>query len=235
VAFLAIVLGAFGALCTAWVFTTVGRAEYLSAIVALGFAVFAFGMIAMMTIVAMRRVTPRVTHDDAGTTFRPDRKVDSLLTAATVGAFLAMALYAILAPLDVLDIPLPRGNRHYFVIACAAGALVGVYSLWHTISQRGMSYLRLTSDGLETRNTMSGTDRSWDEVTRVADTPQNRHQPGGATYITTADGRTRTLPSDWYTPGGSALRELVRFYWQHPEHREELADGRALERLDKGS
>lgn len=53
----------------------------------------------------------------------------------------------------------------------------------------------------------------------------------GSTYLTTPDGRTRTLASDWYTPGGRAVRKLVRFYWQHPECRDELTDGRAAQRL----
>ncbi len=49
-----------------------------------------------------------------------------------------------------------------------------------------------------------------------------------------SDGRPSTLvAADSYTPDGKALRELVRFYWQHPEHRCELTDGRALERLSK--
>jgi hypothetical protein len=33
------------------------------------------------------------------------------------------------------------------------------------------------------------------------------------------------------TPDGVALRQLVRFYWQHPDNRGELTDGRALKRL----
>jgi hypothetical protein len=33
------------------------------------------------------------------------------------------------------------------------------------------------------------------------------------------------------TPDGSAMRELVRFYWQHPESRDELTDESALKRL----
>ena len=93
----------------------------------------------------------------------------------------------------------------------------------------------MTVDSLEIGNTVSSAERSWDEVTDVADRPQKARQPTGTTYITTADGRTRILPSDWYTPGGRELRELVRFYWQHPEHREELTDGRAAERLDAES
>jgi hypothetical protein len=90
----------------------------------------------------------------------------------------------------------------------------------------------MTGDGLELGNTVSTVEGSWDEVTEVADRPQKARQSSGTTYITNADGVTRILPSDWYTPGGHALRELVRFYWKHPEDREELADGRALQRLE---
>jgi hypothetical protein len=39
------------------------------------------------------------------------------------------------------------------------------------------------------------------------------------------------VPSGAMTPEGTALRELVRFYWQHPESRGELSDGGALKRL----
>ncbi|MFG1931428.1 hypothetical protein ACGFK1_12340 [Mycobacterium sp. NPDC048908] len=152
--------------------------------------------------------------------------------ASTFGAFGAMACYAMFAPLDMVVIRMPRDDERYFVFACAAGALVGIFSVQQIVRRRGTSYVRLTVDGLELGNTVTTVERSWDEVTDVADRARNAHQASGATYVTTADGRTRLLPSDWYTPGGHALRELVRFYWQHPESREELADGRAAQRLE---
>ena len=222
----------FGVLCLVWTFRSVARADFLTALVALGFAVFTLGFVAMLVIVAARKVTPRIACDDAGITFRPDSRVDRLLTAATIGAFLAMALYAIFAPLDMVNIPVPRGDRRYFVVACAAGALGGIPSMWQIVKQRGMSHLRMTLDGLEVGGAVSTKKRAWDEVTDIADRPRNGRRPSGTTYLTTADGQTRTLVSDWYTPGGHALRELVRLYWQHPEHRVELQDGRAAIRLD---
>jgi len=189
----------------------------------------------MLAIVASRKVTPRVTCDDAGITLRPDQRVDSLLIASTFGAFFAMAFYAILAPLDMVTIAVPRNDEKYFVFACAAAVLVGIFSLRQIIRRRGTSYLRMTVESLEIGNTVSSAERSWNEVTHVADRPQRARQPTGTTYITSSDGRTRILPSDWYTPGGHALRELVLFYWQHPERREELTDGRAAERLEAQS
>jgi hypothetical protein len=231
-AFLYTLFGPFGVFCLVWAFIFVKRAEYLSAVVALGSAVFTLGMVAMMATVASRKVTPRVTRDGAGIMVRPDRKVDGLLMASLFGAFLAMAVYAVFTPLGMVDIPVPRNDERYFVFVCAAGLLVGLFSLRQIITQRGASYLRLTAEDIETGNTITSAKRSWDEVTDVLDRPQKARQTSGTTYIATADGRTRVLPSDWYTPGGHALREFVSFYWRNPEHREELADSRAVKRLE---
>jgi hypothetical protein len=46
-----------------------------------------------------------------------------------------------------------------------------------------------------------------------------------------ADDSAPTIAAGAITPDGTALRELVRFYWEHPESRGELTDGRALKRL----
>jgi hypothetical protein len=234
-AYLWIVFGPFGVFCLAWACIYIARGEYLSAVVAIGFASFTLGLVLMLAIVASRKVKPRVQREDGAIMLRPDRRVDNLLMASTFGAFLGMAVYAIFAPLDMIAIRVPRNDERFFVFACGAAVLVGVYSLRQIIRRRGTSYVRMTVDGLELGNTVNSAERMWDEVTDVADRPRQARQPTGTTYITTADGRTRTLPSDWYTPGGRALRDLVRFYWQHSERREELTDGRAAERLDAES
>jgi hypothetical protein len=46
-----------------------------------------------------------------------------------------------------------------------------------------------------------------------------------------ADDSAHTLAASAMTPDGAALRELVRFYWQHADSRDELTDGRVLKRL----
>jgi hypothetical protein len=209
------------------------RGEYLSAVVALGFAFFTLGLVLMLAIVASRKVKPRVRREDGGIMLRPDRRVDNLLMASTFGAFLGMACYAAFAPLDMIAIRVPRNDVRYFVFACAAATLVGVFSLVQIIRRRGTSYVRMTLDGFELGNTVNSAEGHWDEVRDVGDRAQRARRPSGTTYITTADGRTRVLPTDWYTPGGLALRELVRFYWKHPEDREELTDGRAVQRLER--
>jgi hypothetical protein len=231
-AFLWILFGPFGLFCLAWACIYVARGELLSAVVALGFAFLSLGLVLMLAIIVSRKVKPRLQRQDGGILVRPDKRVDYLLMASTFGGFVAMACYAIFAPLGMIAIRVPRNDERYFVFACAAAVLVGVFSLRQIIKERGTSYVRMTVHGLETGNTVSSADRSWDDVTDVADRPLNARQATGTTYITTADGRTRVLPTDWYTPGGDALREWVRFYWKHPEDRGELTDGRAMQRLE---
>jgi hypothetical protein len=229
-----LLFGPFGLFCLAWAFIYVTRGEFLSAVVALGFSVFTMGLVVMSAIIASRKVTPRVERDDDGIIVRPDRRVDILLIGATFGAYIAMAVYAIFAPLGMIAIAVPRDDTRYFVFSCGAATLVGTFSVLQIIRRGGTSYVRMTVDGLELGNTVSSVERTWDEVTDVADRAQNAHHTSGTTYLMTADGRTRILPSDWYAPGGHRLREFVRFYWKHPEHRDELTDGRGAQRLEAG-
>lgn len=229
--FLCVLFGPFGIFCAVWAGVYVGRAEFLSAVVALGSAVFALAMVAMLVIVASSNVSPRVTFDGAGVLVRPDCRVDGLLMASTVGGFIAMALYAICEPLGKLDIPAFGRNQTYFVIACALGVLVGVMSLRQMFIHRGSSYVRMDIEGIETGNTMTSAERPWNEVADIADRPPKGSRPTGATYIVSVDGRTRVLPTGWYTPEGQQLRDVLRFYWQHPDQRAELYDGRAVQRL----
>jgi hypothetical protein len=231
-AFLSLVFGPFGIFCLAWAFIYSVRGELLSAVVALGAAAFLLSFVAMLGLVASKKVQPRAAAGPAGSEIRPDRRVDRLAMIWTVGGLIAMATYAIFAPLDMLAIEAPSRDERYFVVACSIATLIGMFSLRQLVKHRSASFLRMTTDGIETGNTMTTAVRSWDEIADIADRPRNAGRPNGATYFVTADGRTRELPSHWYTPGGSAIHQLVRFYWQHPEAREELIDGRALARLE---
>lgn len=232
--YLCLLFAPFGMFSLVWAFIYCARAEYLSGLVALGFGLFATGFVGMLWVVATKRTTPRVTSDDAGTTFRPDFKADGFLTVASVAVFLAMLVYAVFAPQGMLVIPVPSGNQRHYVYACIAGVLVGLPSIWQIAKQRGMSRLRMTTEGIELGGAVSTKRHTWDELADVADRPRDGRQSTGTTYLMTVDGHTQTLPSDWYTPGGRALRKLVQFYWEHPEARGELVDGRAADRLEAG-
>jgi hypothetical protein len=54
---------------------------------------------------------------------------------------------------------------------------------------------------------------------------------GGAVVFVMSDDSAPTIAARSMTPDGEALRELARFYWEHPGSRGELTDGRAPKRL----
>jgi hypothetical protein len=233
VAATALVCGTFALFCTVWAFKLFAQGRYLSMSVVIGFAVFAFGLLAVRLIVAMGRVRPRVQYGDGGTLVRPDPKVDRLALISTLAAFVSMLLYAVFGSLGMAELPGVTRDQKWFVLMSAAGVVVGVPSLWRIATQGGMSYLRLSGVGFEVGDAYSRAEHTWDDLSDVSDRSVARKwaHTAGSSYLTTSDGRTRILASDWYTPDGFALRRLLRFYWQHPEFRDELTDRRAAQRL----
>lgn len=229
--FLIVLFAPLGVFCLVWTAIYCLRMEFPSAVVSFGFALFTLCFVALLLVVGRRTVRPRTVSDADGLMIRPDARVDYLLIGATTGAFVGMLTYAICAPRDLIAIALPRNDEKYYVITCAIAVVVGMFSLRQIILRRGTNYLKLTEDGLEMGSTMTSMMRCWTAVTDIADRPEKARHSTGATYIKTSDGRTRDIPSDWYTPDGRILRELIRFYWQHPEARGELADGRAVNRF----
>lgn len=233
VAAAALVCGTIGLFCVVWTFRLFEQGHYLSMSVVGGFAVFAFGLLSMRVIVALRWVQPRVEYGVRGILVRPDLKVDLLVLMSTLAGFVSMLLYAIFGSFGKAELPGPARDQTWFVLMSAAGVIVGLPSLRRIVTQGGMGCLRLSDSGIEVRDAYSRTEYAWDELSGVSD--QSRHRqwahPRGTSYLTTSDGRTRVLASDWYTPDGLALRRLLRFYWQHPECRDELTDDRPAQRL----
>ena len=72
----------------------------------------------------------------------------------------------------------------------------------------------------------------WDDVVDITDRRPGKAPPLRATlFVKFSDGKIRTQAIDSYTPGGQALRRLVRYYWINPERRDELAEDRSAARL----
>lgn len=234
VAVVAVMFGGVGMFSAVWALRLLDQGRYPLMFVIIGFAVFSFAVLVLRVIVAMGKVSPRIEYGDGGTLLRPDPKVDRISLIGTLAAFVALLLYGIVASLGVAELPGLAGDQRWLGLASITGAILGLPSLWRIATQGGVGYLRLTTIGFEIGDAWSRSECGWDELSDLADRP--RHKPWllvqGSTYLTTSDGRTRTLASDWYTPGGRALRKLVRFYWQHPECRDELADGRAVRHVE---
>jgi hypothetical protein len=77
-------------------------------------------------------------------------------------------------------------------------------------------------------------DGLWGDVVAITDRRPEKSPPLRAMiFVKFRDDRVRTLVVDSYTPGGDAMRRFVRYYWLNSNHRDELTDRRAIERLSE--
>ena len=227
-----LIIGPIGITAVVVAFMCVARGEILSAIVAVGGAAFCFGILIPTVKAVPGRVAPRVENDSAGTTFRPDRSMDIPVQAALAGLVLATALITILLPIGKLTIPVPPNMRVALPFMAAAIAVTGAPMVWRNLRRGSTSYLRLTVEGFEIAQGWRHRSASWSSVKDVASEAPSQTKPTpGAIVFVMSDDAAWTLTALSFAPDGAALRDLVRFYWQHPESRDELIDGRAAERI----
>lgn len=227
-----VLFGSFAALSLFWAAVSIRRLEIPSAVVTLGFAVLCIGLIVPTVLVSLGRVTPRGLVDADGTVIRVDRTIHRWSVAAEIGAFVMLATYAVFEPLGMIDIPGPPGDGRRFLYLSIAGAVWGLVTLRKTI-KRGGSFIRLTPYDIELSRGWSSTQCAWADITDVSDRREGKRLPvRESVFVTLKDGRVQLFVMDSYTPEGTAMRWLVRHYWQHPERRDELTTDRALKRLE---
>jgi hypothetical protein len=227
-----VLCGTFGVFSAVWTVLFIVRGELLNAAVTLGVSAFCFGFVIPFFKVVPRNIAPRVKFDNGGTTFRPDGGIDIPIQISVFGLVLASALFVIFAPLGKVDIPVPPSMRYSIPFTCGVVVLMGVPLVWRNFRRGGTKYLRLTPSGYELAQGWGSASGDWEQVQDVTDEAPGQQAPTpGAVVFVMSDDSAQTLAAGGITPDGSALRELVRFYWQHPESRGELTDGRALKRL----
>jgi hypothetical protein len=227
-----LLFGAIGTLAAVLSVLNVVRGEYLTAVVALGGCAFCYGLIFPLAKVVRGTVTPRVEVDDAGTTFRPDRGIDIPVQTSLLGLVVASALIAVPAPSGRLAIPVHPFMRWSLPFMSAVIVVMGAPMLWRNHRRGSTKYLRLTPNGFELSEGLRSASGDWAHVQDVTDEVPGQQAPTrGAVVFVMADDSAPTIAAGAITPDGTTLRELVRFYWEHPESRGELTDGRALKRL----
>jgi hypothetical protein len=227
-----LLFGAMGSLSLILALRCIARGEFLTAVVTLGVSAFCFGLIIPFLKIVPGKVTPRVEFDDAGTTIRPDRGIDIPVLVSLFGLVVASALIAVLTPLGKLDIPVPAAMRFSLPFVSAVIVLTGAPLLWRNLRRGSTKYMRLMPGGFELAQGWLSHSGDWAEVEDVTDEAPGQTAPTpNAIVMVMADGSAPTMAAASCTPDGVALRQLVRFYWQHPDNRGELTDGRALKRL----
>jgi hypothetical protein len=227
-----LLFGAFGVFSAVWTVLFIVRGELLNAAVTLGVSAFCCGLVIPLFRVVPGNIAPSAKYDGAGTTLRPDRGIDIPIQISVLGLVAASALFTIFAPLGKVDIPVPPSMRYSIPFTSGVVVLMGVPLVWRMLRRGGTKYLRLTPHGFELEQGWRSASGDWEQVRDVTDEAPGQQAPTpGAVVFVMSDDSAPTLAAGAITPDGSALRELVRFYWKHPESRGELTDGRALKRL----
>ena len=195
-----------------------------------GFMLCCAGFLAALTITFL---SARQYADTSatGTTVRVNPLVAWLYGLALAGAILSASLYLPFADKD--DVRPLLGSfanspvTRYLMAALLAISAIGLIALLRT---REPGYLRIGPSGVEHANMFRTRSAHWADLVAISDTTgKNVRNP---IVFAVWEGKPIVVANaDRYGSVGPVLYWMVRHYWQHPDERDELTDGRALDRL----
>jgi hypothetical protein len=219
----------FIAILAIWAVNAAKQFSLVTLVVALGLSLTCIYSIFMMA--RSKTVSFQASFDTTGTRIRPDKKIEKNLQKLIVTGTLSTWLMFLAWAFGVLY--LPFGELQHVFPLCAGAAAAVLTWCWIKLSRQGnLSYLFLTPERFEFSTLREPKTGKWDDVENITDSLPEEGRFWNPMVVTTTDGETLVMEAAGiYTPKGTALVELVRFYWQHPELRDELTDGRAIERL----
>ena len=212
--FLCILFTSVSLFVAGWAFICLISGSYLAALVSLGAAIWSFDIAFQMAYVTS----------------------DHIFSVSSVAGVSAAALYLTLSPLGMLDAISSNIVQHSAFAISGFVVVFGGWNLYGMLRRGGESYLRLDPRGVEVWNGHWGSSarRAWEEIEEVSDRPPHGKKVRREMVVfTLSDRRYTSLIFDTITADSHALREWVRFYWQHPERRDELTDERASRRLEE--
>lgn len=219
----------FIAMLAPWAFNAAKQFSLVTLVVIVGLTLTSIYLVLMMT--QSRTVEFQASFDTTGTQLRPDKRIETNLRRFIVTGGLSTWLMFLAWIFGVLYQPFDVG-QHVFPLCAGAAAAVLTWC-WVKLQRQGsLSYLALTPHGFEFSTLREPKTGKWDEVENIADKLPDEERFWNPMVVTMAGGKTLLMEAPGtYTPKGTALVELVRFYWQRPDLRDELTDGRAIKRL----
>ncbi|WP_135451388.1 hypothetical protein [Mycobacterium sp. DL99] len=226
-----ITLGAIlAAICGIWAFIAIKHLNFITAVIAVGLTVT--WLFVATQLAASKTAVIQAAFDESGMLLRPDSRIEATQRRSYAALALSGLSMFIAWITGWLYLPLPDGVGQVFPIAFGATGLVAGWFWFVFKRQGGTSYLLLTPEEFEFPNLGSLNSGKWDDIASVTDELPTEERFWTPMVITMQDGSILAMDSPGsYTPKGTALIELVRFYWRHPEQRNELTDGRALDRI----
>jgi hypothetical protein len=227
-----ILLGLASAVAAAvWTVQRIQRAEYLTAAITLGGAIFAlcFGLIGVRG--QFMPAPLRGNSDSEGIVLLPDPIRVWLACIAFAAAVPSGFLYVIFVPQGVVDLPLSRGQQIFSPILIGMLVFFAASGLIAMARRRGTGHLRLTPYGFELVDIFFTQRGSWDDVCDITDEAEDKQARHPIVFVMKDAKPIVVKNASGYAPGGAALYWMVRHYWRHSNDRSELTDGRALDRL----
>jgi hypothetical protein len=221
------------AVCWVWAILAARAFSPITVIVAVGFSTTWLSSIGVMR--ASKNSEPHVSFDETGTLIQPDPRIGNNSNRLIVSGALSGGLCFFAWVLDVLHIPLfPDDVSHVLPLCSGAASVIFAWIWWRMATGDGLSSLKLTPEGFEFPTVWTVKTGIWRDVEGIADKLPDEERFWNPMVITVQGGRTLMMEAPGiYTRGGTALVEMVRFYWQHPTQRDELTDGRAAARLQR--
>jgi hypothetical protein len=207
------------------------RGSVPAALTAGGLAVFCCGFGGALAVTVLTSAKRYADCSDAGTTVRVHPAIAWSYGIASLGGVVGSACYIAFVSFGTTELPLTTPGREtvnrYLMISLLVLSLAGLAAL---IKRRETGYLQLGPDAVESADLLRTRTTRWDDIVDVID--KAHRQTRNPIVLVVKDAKPVVIPNaDRYASSGGALYWMVRNYWKHPEDRDELTDGRALERL----
>lgn len=217
------------AICWLWAGFAAAQLSLITVIIACGLSLTCFYLIAILR--ASKDASVQTSFDDTGTVIRPDVRITKNMHKLLVIGTLSMGLMFAAWAIGVLYLPL-GGVQHVFPIMFGTAAVPMAWLWLKDSTEAGLSYLFLSPDGFEFAGFVAPKSGKWDDIRSIADKLPDEERFWNPMVVTMKSGKMLQMEAPGtYTPKGTAIVDMVKFYWQHPEQRDELTDGRALQRL----
>lgn len=235
-AFIFAILIGGGGFITVWAAIWFTRGSYLTAALCLGASLLLFSLLFHLAYPLSGRAHPRGEHGPEGTIVRPQRYADLIFGIGLLIGVLTAVLFLIFSQFDMVDFIPSNAALVFMPAGCIFYVIYGAPTLYRIFKYQDGKHLRMDPRGFEVWDSQwnSFARGTWEDVEQILDHPLK-----GKTSFTEVivfvlpKNRSAKLGSGTITANSYALREWVRFYWQHPEYRGELVDSRGLRRLEE--
>jgi hypothetical protein len=191
----------------------------------------ALGAVAATLLVSAKS---RSDWSSAGTTVRVHPVVLWLYAVTLLGGAISSSLYLWYAWRGTDDLPFTGSGdgrvARYLMVALLVLSVSGLIAIVRT---REPGYMRLNANGIVHGDILRTRSARWEDVVDIRDKSDMRTR-NPIVFEVKGEKPIVVANADRYGSAGTALYWMVRHYWQQPDARGELVDGRTLERLREG-